>query len=193
MTLAFYLRREKACHGCTHQHDPTRGTGMATSGQDRKCAQHEGDFVVFLIGMRINRWWRIDKWWPLLPAMNRMLIELDRLPRGTTGCLGHTVLGFGVVVQYWRSFDDLERYARSEEHGHWPAWRAFNRRMKGAAGAVGVWHETYLVQAGAYETLYLDMPPFGFGKATAVRTASGTHGAARQRLDAVQGSINGGA
>ena len=38
------------------------------------------------------------------------------------------------LVQYWRSFDDLERYARAHEAEHWPAWLAFNKRMKGARG-----------------------------------------------------------
>jgi len=32
-------------------------------------------------------------------------------------------------------------------------------------GSVGIWHETYQVARGAYENIYVNMPPFGLGKA----------------------------
>ena len=42
---------------------------------------------------------------------------------------------------------------------------AFNRRIKGARGDVGIWHETYRVRAGDYECIYSGMPPFGLSAA----------------------------
>jgi hypothetical protein len=30
------------------------------------------------------------------------------------------------LVQYWRSFEDLEKFARNREDPHLPAWRRFN-------------------------------------------------------------------
>ena len=36
-----------------------------------------GEFVVFLIGMRINRPWKIHKWLPVAMAMPRMIQELS--------------------------------------------------------------------------------------------------------------------
>ena len=33
------------------------------------------------------------------------------------------------------------------------------------APRTGIWHETYLVRNGEYETIYGNMPPFGLGKA----------------------------
>ena len=46
----------------------------------RMTAQIEGDFVVFLIGMRINRPWKLHKWLPVFLAMPKMLKELERRP-----------------------------------------------------------------------------------------------------------------
>lgn len=82
--------------------------------EDRMAAKIEGDFVVFLIGMRINKPWKINKWLPAFLAMPKMIKELQRLPKEETGFLGHTTIGVGVLVQYWRSFDRLEAYARSK-------------------------------------------------------------------------------
>ena len=45
-----------------------------------------------------------------------------------------------------------------------PAWQAFNRAV-GSNGDVGIWHETYVVRPGAYETVYNNMPPWGLGAA----------------------------
>ena len=41
----------------------------------RMAAQIEGDFVVFLIGMRINKPWKLHKWLPVFLAMPKMLKE----------------------------------------------------------------------------------------------------------------------
>jgi hypothetical protein len=104
----------------------------------------EGEFVVFLIGLRVNKPWKLHKWVPALLAMPRMLKELDAHPEA--GCLAHS--GFGpAIVQYWRSFEHLEAYARAKDKKHWPAWVDFNRRVGGSRGDVGIWHETYIVNA----------------------------------------------
>ncbi len=125
----------------------------------------EGDFVVFLIGMRVNRPWKVHRWMPVFVAMPRMLRELER--SGAYGFLGAT-LGLWTtgptVVQYWRSFEQLERYARDPDAAHLPAWRRFNKLARGT-GDVGIWHETYRVRAGEYETIYGDMPRVGLARA----------------------------
>jgi hypothetical protein len=87
-------------------------------------------------------------------------------------------------VQYWRSFEQLEAYARSKDHGHWPAWSAFNRNVKASSGDVGIWHETYRVRAGEYEALYGSMPAYGLGKVGALVPASGRRESARGRIGA---------
>jgi Domain of unknown function (DUF4188) len=141
----------------------------------------EGDFVVFLIGMRINKPWKVHKWLPTALAMPKMLKELEAA-HPETGFLGHNGIA-KVIVQYWRSFDHLERYARDRDALHWPAWVEFNRRMKDARGDVGIWHETYKVRAGEYESVYSGMPAFGLGKA-GTRAAVSDESSARQRIGA---------
>jgi hypothetical protein len=48
-------------------------------------ASIKGDFVVFLIGMRINKPWKVSKWLPVFLAMPRMIKELEKLPAADTG------------------------------------------------------------------------------------------------------------
>lgn len=154
----------------------------------RMCARLEGDFVVFLIGMRINNPWKVWKWWPVAAAMPRMLIELAKNPQ--MGLLhARSLPGFPVfsVVQYWRSFEHLEAYAKSRAAAHLPAWQAFNKAV-GSNGDVGIWHETYIVRAGDHETVYNNMPRFGLGQAGELVEASGPRAGARGRLAASTGT-----
>lgn len=155
---------------------------MAEVIDKRVTAEIEGDFVVFLIGMRINRPLKFWKWVPVLFAMPRMLKELERNP--DSGFLGVTQCFAGplrpLLVQYWRSFEHLESYARSRDANHWPAWVAFNKRV-GSNGDVGIWHESYLVPAGAYDSVYNNMPATGLGKATRLVPAAGRRATAAGR------------
>ena len=153
---------------------------MARVLPERMCAQIDGDFVVFLIGVRINKPWKVHKWLPVATAMPKMIAELSRQP--DSGFLGAQTLGLGVLVQYWRSFDALEKYARNTDAQHWPAWVAFNKHMGRSRGDVGIWHETYRVSAGEYETVYSGMPPHGLG-------AAGRLIPARDRLESARGRI----
>ena len=152
---------------------------MAAVIPKRVTAQIDGDFVVFLIGMRINRPWKIHKWLPVFRAMPRMIRELEARPE--SGFLGH-VMNLGVIVQSWRSFEHLEAYARDRNRLHWPAWTDFNRRVGGSRGDVGIWHETYKVRDGEYECVYSGMPPFGLAKASRSTDAVGQRESARGRL-----------
>ena len=147
----------------------------------RMTANIEGEFVVFLIGMRINKPWKLHKWLPVLLAMPRMLRELKANP--ASGLLGAMSSGL-LIVQYWRSFADLERYARSHDNLHWPAWVAFNKRIGASRGDVGIWHETYCVGPGRYEAIYSGMPPTGLGAAGTLVPASGKKESARERMAA---------
>jgi len=154
---------------------------MAKVAAKRVTSKIEGDFVVFLIGMRINKLWKLHKWLPVFQAMPRMIRELERHPE--SGFLGH-IMSLGVIVQYWRSFEHLEAYARDANQLHWPAWVAFNKSVGKSRGDVGIWHETYRVRAGEYECVYSGMPPFGLAKASATVDAVGQMESARGRLGA---------
>ena len=76
-------------------------------------------------------------------------------------------------MQYWRSYEQLHSYAHARDRAHLPAWAAFQKAARGNT-AVGIYHETYLVRAGAYETIYSDMPIFGLGKAGTLVPAVGS-------------------
>jgi hypothetical protein len=150
----------------------------------RYTAQTDEPFVVFLIGMRINKWWRFDKWLPVASAMSPMLITLFKHPeKGFLHGEYFWNLHGPVLIQYWRSFDDLEKFAREPSDPHLGAWKKFNKAV-GADGIVGIWHETYQVQPDDYECVYGNMPLFGLGAATRNVAATGRRETARLRLSA---------
>jgi hypothetical protein len=148
---------------------------------ERMAARIEGDFVVFLIGARINKPWKVHKWLPVALAMPRMIKELEALPAEQTGFLGYEGWGFGMMVQYWRSFEHLERYARHPDQQHFPAWVDFYRKNAESNGDVGIWHETFVVRAGEYEAIYRGVPRIGLGKVSELVKAKGSLRTARQR------------
>lgn len=156
---------------------------MRQSIHDEKLTAHiEGEFVVFLIGMRINQFWKVHKWLPVVRAMGRMLPELYRQP--ALGLLHHE-MWFGrtlILVQYWRSMDQLMDYAKARDSQHLPAWQAFNKAV-GTDGSVGIWHETYQAGPGTHENIYVNMPPFGLGKAGPLVPAKGGLQSAKGRLN----------
>lgn len=148
----------------------------------RFSAEAGDSFVVFVIGMRVNDLLAVRKWAPTARAMFPMLKELHTEP--DRGFLSAEVFLYwrGVaLIQYWRSFEDLERFAKDRDASHLPAWRRFNRSV-GSDGSVGIWHETFLVERGAYEAIYANMPVFGLAKATSRVPATGRRETARKRL-----------
>ncbi|CAN5873048.1 DUF4188 domain-containing protein [soil metagenome] len=130
----------------------------------RHTASFEGDFVVFLIGARVHKRWKVRQWLPVFKAMTAMQREIAAHPE--IGCLH--IQNFGVVngisVQYWKSFQHLEEFARSSKWSHLPAWREFNRLIRDS-GDLGIWHETYMVPAGGFEAMYGNMPVMGLAAA----------------------------
>lgn len=138
---------------------------MAQVDPRRMTHAHDGSLVVFHIGMRVNQPWRPDLWLPVFTSMPRMLAELSADP--DSGLLGyHLVLEplSPWIVQWWESTEKLYAYARNPDAVHRPAWTAFNARARKAPGAVGIWHETYVVDRA--ESMYVGMPPSGLAKAT---------------------------
>ncbi|MEH1835762.1 MAG: DUF4188 domain-containing protein [Nostoc sp.] len=150
--------------------------------QGRFTAEINEPFVVFLIGMRINKFFAFSKWIPTARAMSPMLRSLNQNPE--KGFLGgeRFIYPRGVgLIQYWRSFEDLERFARNPADAHLKAWQRFNQAI-GADGSVGIWHETYLIEPGRYEAVYGNMPVFGLAAATKHVPAMGRKETARRRL-----------
>ena len=154
---------------------------MADIIPGRMTHDYDGDLVVFLIGMRINKPWRPDLWMPVFLAMGPMLAELSK--DKDSGLLGYR-LTFGaggpLVVQYWSSHEKLYAYASDRNAEHRPAWAAFNRRARKAPGSVGIWHETYVVERA--ESIYSGMPVSGLAAATSAVPVARRGETARERL-----------
>ena len=156
---------------------------MAKVIPGRFTAQADEPFVIFFIGMRVNKLFAFRKWIPTARAMGPMLRSLFTHPE--KGFLGAQTFfywrGIG-LIQYWRSFEDLERFARSADDPHLEAWRRFNKAVGYTDGSVGIWHESYLVEPGKYEVVYGNMPVFGLAAATKHVPARGRLETARRRL-----------
>ena len=157
------------------------GAPMAQINEGRFTADIEGDFVVFLIGARLNSKLHVLRSLGDLggrrSGMKQMLDHLVAHP--DRGLLGYQ-LGYPAIVQYWRSFAHLEAFAKNTDDPHLQVWRDYWKRV-GKSGRTGIWHETYLVRAGEYEAVYGNMPTFGLAKASSlVPVAQGR--SARQRL-----------
>jgi len=152
---------------------------MAKVNQGRWKAEIEGDFVVFLIGARFEPLHLLRSIRDLggRRGMKHMLDYLTQHPE--KGLLGYQ-LGLPTIVQYWRSFEHLEAFARDKDDPHLEAWRNYWRRV-GKQPRTGIWHETYLVRAGEYEAIYGNMPAFGLGKAGALVRAAEAD-SARERM-----------
>ena len=162
---------------------------MAEVNQGRWTAEIEGDFVVFLIGARVNRWWQLPRIIQDLGgrrSMNYMLKYLTEHPE--KGLLGYDSMGL-VTVQYWRSFDHLEAFAKDQDDPHLEVWRNYWKRV-GKDTRAGIWHETFLVRDGEYEAIYGNTPTRGLAKASrAVPVAESV--SARQRLKAAARGASG--
>ena len=77
--------------------------------------------------------------------------------------------------QYWRDFESLERWARSDPHRQW--WQQFLR----GSGGTGFWHEAYFMRGGmeaVYDDMVLDT---GFLRFAPVSPARGGMFSARER------------
>ena len=153
---------------------------MTTIDPRRLTVLRDEPFVVFLVGARINHWWLVPIVWGVAAAMGRMMRELAADP--SSGLLafeaynGRTTL----MLQYWRSEEDLLRYAHAKDKEHLPVWRRWIQRW--GRGAVGIWHETYVVHPGGYECVYQHMPAFGLGKVGPLVPAEGALKTAAGRL-----------
>ena len=151
----------------------------------RYTAEIDEPFVVFLIGSHVGSLRNLMKARWLGQAMNEMLDVLSTdSQKGFLG--GESFFRFwpftSILVSYWRSYEDLERFAHDKNDPHLEPWRRFNREI-GSDVSIGIWHETYVVQAGQYETMYGNMPAFGLAKASRHVPVTGRLDTARQRLD----------
>lgn len=130
----------------------------------------KGDFCVFLIGFRMNAFTAKSKGKWVGDAMQEMLAELQAAPE--LGCLNvdsyvtpNPVAGSTfLLVQYWRSYEQLVDYSRGKDFKHYPAWMRILKEAKDNGSTAGIWHEAFKVRDGEYEGIYVNTPPMGLGK-----------------------------
>ena len=117
-----FVVTERKSGNCEESMTDTSNTSDAGNRRgiivDRVSPLVDREFVLFLIGMRINRMLMVPKWWLVFRAMSRMLKELSADPESG---LAHFRLQRGLrnfmVVQYWDSWEKLEAYARDPGRG----------------------------------------------------------------------------
>jgi hypothetical protein len=155
---------------------------MAKVIKERMTSVPEDEFVLFLIGMRFNNFFAVHRWLPVFLAMPKMLKELhinrELGFKSYEMWVGRTL----ILVQYWENSEKLIEYAKAKDSEHLPAWRAFNRAAS-KSKAVGVWHETYVIDKTKTENIYVNMPKFGFGKVGNLQPAVGKRNTAANRLN----------
>lgn len=153
--------------------------------RERVTVDIDQEFVVLLIGMRINKWWKINKWLPIALAMKKMVGELTESDAQQSGYLSgeyHTIGHPFIYVQYWRSYDHLESYASNKSYVHKETWHRYFKKV-GLNGDVGIWHETYRIEPGKFESVYLNMPPFGLGRIAPLVSANSGRERSRGRME----------
>jgi hypothetical protein len=158
---------------------------MAKVAAGRMSADLHAEHVVFLIGMRVNKPWKVHKWAPIFRAMPKMLRELSTHPElGLLHVQNGMLSGHPFVLCYFASPEHLYRFAKDPTLTHLEAWRAFNRAVRNS-GDVGIWHETYRVSPATAETVYGNMPPWGLGAAAGTVPASARGNSAEYRAGLV--------
>jgi Domain of unknown function (DUF4188) len=134
------------------------------------------DLVVVYLGMQVKTLRGLKTVASFGPKIQRAV-----QPR-PDGLLFHELFVFGLlplhvgIRQYWRDFDALERWVRSEPHRSW--WRDLLRGESGTA----FWHESYFMRGGM-ESIFLDVDrPTGMLSFAPAQEARGAMFSARRRL-----------
>jgi hypothetical protein len=131
------------------------------------------DLVVIYLGMRVNTLTGIKTLLGFGPKISRAVGDRP------DGLLLHENIMYSLrhtgMRQYWRDFESLENWARSDPHRRW--WQQFLRD----SGGTGFWHETYF-RRGGVEAVYIDMEkPAGLARFAPLRPATGPMFSARKR------------
>ncbi len=156
---------------------PPNDASRARSPVSRRTVDLSGypDLVVVYLGMRVNAWSGLKT---LIGFGPKIAASAEAKPEGL---LLHERIIYSLfppcvgMRQYWRSFEALEAWTRSEPHRAW--WKAFLRN----SGGTGFWHEAYFMRGGM-EAIYDDVSVLtGFSSFAPVQPAVGSAFSARRR------------
>ena len=144
---------------------------------DRRTVDLSGypDLVVIYLGMRVNAWYGLKRVIGLgKPIQDSVAARPDGLLLHENFILSLFPVHAG-MRQYWRDFESLEKWARSEPHKIW--WQNFLKD----SGGTGFWHETYFMRGG-FEAIYDDVAaPVGMMNFAPLKPARGPMFSARTR------------
>src|SRR5215210_5843269 len=134
------------------------------------------DLVVIYLGMRVRAVYGLKTLLGLGPQIEKAGVAR---PEGLLHYENNIIYGLVPLHVgmrwYWKDFDSMERWARSEPHRIW--WQNFLRD----SGGTGFWHETYSMRGGI-EAVYDDMPtPLGMMNFAPMSQARGPMFSARKR------------
>jgi hypothetical protein len=158
----------------------------------RYAAEIEGDFCVFHVGLIVNSQIPTMDLKKIGDAFSAMVAELEADPErygfyGATNYIaGNASVDSTLTIQYWRSQQHVDAYARDHMTKHFPNMLWTSKMMKLSAD-VGFWHESFTVHAGEYEGVYVNCPQMLLGKAGRVVPATGRRRTARGRLAVTDG------
>jgi hypothetical protein len=154
----------------------------------RYTANYDDGFIVYAFGMRINKPASVRTWSKAIRATYAIRQYLRAHPeRGNLGFRVALLYGGLAVITFWRSLEDVHEFSRDPEL-HLEAWTWFNRAVR-EAGEVGMWHEMYKVEPGAYEVIYGNMPRVGFADFGTHRPVGSTSETSSQRIAARTGDL----
>lgn len=136
------------------------------------------NLVVIYLGMRVNALTGLKTLFGFGPRIS------NAVGQKPDGLLLHENVIYSVfplhvgMRQYWKDFDSLEAWSRSEPHMLW--WKQFLRD----SGGTGFWHEAYFMRGGM-EAVYDDIPTkVGLSAFAPVQPARGPMFSARTRAQA---------
>jgi Domain of unknown function (DUF4188) len=128
-------------------------------------AEMDDGFVIYINGMRLNKLRALPHWLLANWKVAKMFRELEADP--DSGFLGYTPIFLGLrkgaAMQYWRSLEDLQRFATDPDGSHVPAWRWYNEKVDPDRG-LGFWAQLYVIDADSFETFFRNVPSIGVGK-----------------------------
>ncbi|WP_198665704.1 monooxygenase family protein [Haloprofundus halophilus] len=138
---------------------------MAEIFRERMAAEMDDGVVIYINGIRLNKLSALPHWLLANWKVARMFKELEADPK--SGFLGYTPIFLGLrkgaAMQYWRSLEDLQRFATEQNGPHVSAWKWYNEKVD-PDGGLGFWAELYVVDGDSFETFFRNVPPIGIGK-----------------------------
>lgn len=137
---------------------------MSQINKSRMIADIGGEFLVFIIELHVHKLWQFWRWYPVVQAMTKMLIEL--LENKEYGLLNYEYrFSFNrqFIVMYWRSYEHMHDWSLNKDATHMEGWRMLNKLMQEHPDLLGFWHESYVVSQ--YESFYRNVPEVGLGRA----------------------------